>query len=292
MKTHIRKRPALPLNALRAFEAAARLGRATAAADELGVTHGAVSRQIAHLEEALSLDLWGGTRSRPELTEAGRQLSAVLTDAFDRIDHGIRAVRADDDGVLHVACLSSFAVRFLIPRLHRFNERHPQIDVQISTTNLESGDRRQRFDLAITVVDGKKAMLATDCLLLRERIGVVTSPQRVAKLPLRRLTTRTRSDAWAQWEALGGKPGDLSISKSMLEFEHYHFAIQAASSGLGACVVPWHLVADDVKDGRLAAPNPFLETGYCYVLCRAGRSGRSADYFADWLRTELDELPV
>lgn len=290
MKSHIRRRRSTPLNALRAFESAARLGRGTAAADELGVTHGAVSRQIAHLEDVLSVDLWTGPRSRPELTDAGRQLALVLTDAFDRIDHAVRSVTGAADGRLHIACLSSFAVRFLIPRLHRFDEKQAGIDIQISTSNLETRNRNAHCDLVITVIDSVTEKRAADVILLRERIGVVMAPRQIKQQPPRRLISRTRPDAWAQWLACGGTLDGLRVSKAVREFDHYHFAIQAASSGLGVCVAPWHLVADDVKAGGLVAPAPFVQTGYCYVLRPSRTLARGAGRFVEWLRAELEHL--
>ena len=99
------RRKILPLNALRAFEAAARLGRLTVAAEELGVTHGAVSRQVRQLESFLGVDLFGGPRSKPELTQAGQSLAPLLTAALDQIDNAVRTVLAEEEGLLQVACL-------------------------------------------------------------------------------------------------------------------------------------------------------------------------------------------
>src|ERR1041384_5845807 len=92
------------LNALLAFESAGRLGRMTLAGHELGVTHGAVSRQVAHLEEGLGAALFEGPKNRPALTPAGRALLAELTAGFDRIEAGVRAVAAERAGALDVSC--------------------------------------------------------------------------------------------------------------------------------------------------------------------------------------------
>src|SRR3954471_2360156 len=99
------RRKNLPLNALRAFEAAARLGRLTIAAEELGVTHGAVSRQVRQLESVLGIELFGGPRSKPELTAAGQSLDALLTAAHDQIGNAVRTVLAEEEGLLQVGCL-------------------------------------------------------------------------------------------------------------------------------------------------------------------------------------------
>src|SRR5262249_29696517 len=124
-RTHMKR--ALPLNALRAFEAAARHGRMTAAAAELHVTHGAVSRQVRHLEAVLGVRLFEGPKSRLTLTEAGRNLLPRLTAAFGEIEAAVDAVADRDEGPLDVSCTSTFAMRWLLPRLHRFNARHPAV---------------------------------------------------------------------------------------------------------------------------------------------------------------------
>ena len=174
------RRQPLPLNALRAFEAAARLGRLTAAASELGVTHGAISRQVKHLEAYLGVDLIAGSRSRPELTDAGSALLAAMTPALDRIDDAVRSLKANDDGVLHVGCLSSFAVRWLIPRLHRFAEANPGIDVRLGTSFETHTGVRGAFDLVITVLQRDDPIRMTDRLLFQERIGIVDRPRSAA----------------------------------------------------------------------------------------------------------------
>src|SRR3954469_217556 len=158
------KRKNLPLNALRAFEAAARLGRLTVAAEELGVTHGAVSRHVRQLESVLGVELFGGPRSRPELTAAGQSLAPVLTAALDQIDNAVRSVLAEEEGLLQVACLSTLAMRWLIPRLHRFTQAHPGIDVRLSTDKEHIDPQRGTFDLVITVIDGRRfSAHATPC---------------------------------------------------------------------------------------------------------------------------------
>lgn len=119
----VRRLPSL--NALRAFEAAGRHGRMSQAADELNVTHSAVSRQVQLLEEALGVSLFEGPRNALRLTEAGRTLVPGLTGAFDQIDTAVRLVADTEDGPLDVSCLGTFTMRWLIPRLHRFQVEYP-----------------------------------------------------------------------------------------------------------------------------------------------------------------------
>jgi molybdenum-dependent DNA-binding transcriptional regulator ModE len=113
---HMDRRQKLPLAALRAFEATARHGRFTAAAEELGVTHGAISKHVSQLEEHIGVPLFEGVRNRPQLTEEGRIFSAALTGAFDQIEDAVRMILKRDIDMLDVACLSTLAMRWLDPK--------------------------------------------------------------------------------------------------------------------------------------------------------------------------------
>jgi DNA-binding transcriptional LysR family regulator len=287
------RRKALPLNALRAFEAAGRLGRVTAAADELAVTHGAVSRQVRQLEDFLGVELFEGQRSRI-LTTAGETLLPALTSALDQIDAAVRTVIDEEDGILDVACYSTFAMRWLIPRLHRFHSTHPGIDIRLSTDDRRTDLARGRFDLAVTAVDETEKSDATDVALFPERLGVVLAPSLVPKKrPVRikdiarlpKLATRTRPNAWTLWQTSVG--AELSLAKPAAEYEHYYFAIEAAASGLGACVVPLHLVAADLKTGRLIAPFGFIESGYRYIARQQRLQNKKSIRFCTWLQREV-----
>src|SRR4051794_27441301 len=176
----MKRRKALPLNSLRAFEAAARLGRITAAADELAVTHGAVSRQVSQLEAFLGLDLFEGPRSRPVLTPSGATLLLSLTPALDQIDAVVRTIMDEAGGVLDVACLSTFAMRWLIPRLHHFQNMYPAIDVRLSTDAGRIHASRGRCDLEILAVDRTAKVAVGDVLLFVERLGAVVAPSLVS----------------------------------------------------------------------------------------------------------------
>ncbi len=124
-----------PLNALKAFEAAARHESFTKAAEELCVTQGAVSHQVKALEDTLSLKLFNRERQRLIITEAGRDYLAVLRDAFDRIALGTaRVVQRQSSGVLTVSTSPDFAAKWLVNRLGRFAEAHPDIDLRVSAT--------------------------------------------------------------------------------------------------------------------------------------------------------------
>ncbi len=282
------KRRQLPLTSLRAFEVAGRLGRMSAAADELGVTHGAISRQIRDLELVLGLPLFEGSRRAPQLTEQGLALLPALTGALDAMEDAIHRLLARQEGVVEVRCLGSFMMRWLIPRLVGFQEAHPQIDLRLAALEVGQAGHFAPLDLNITVLEAGVKPAGKFIELFPERLGVVLAPQLLAGVaePLQllaqvpRLTTRTRPDAWESWEKLTASPPSADEGRM---FPHYYFTLEAAISGLGASVAPEHLVRDDLRAGRLVAPFGFIESGLRYVAVLGARSRAPVRLFADWL---------
>src|SRR5260221_2720709 len=145
-----------PLNALRAFEAAARSESFTRAAEELCVTHGAVSHQVKALEATLGIKLFNRERQRLVITDDGREYLAVVRDALDRIAVGTeRVVQRQKSGALTVSTSPDFAAKWLVHRLGRFAESHPEIDLQVSATAPHVDFAREDVDLAVRHGDGK-----------------------------------------------------------------------------------------------------------------------------------------
>jgi DNA-binding transcriptional LysR family regulator len=291
-----------PLAALRAFEAAARLGRMTAAADELSVTPGAISRQVRQLEQHLGVPLFDGSKARPTLTPAARVLQPVLTTAFAHIAEAVREIGDGGRGPLDVACFSTFTVKWLIPRLFDFQARHPGIEVRLRTTaDTGAGAGPAHCDVSITAEEPGAARGAPACLrLFPEHLGPVLSPALAGRVALRQpadlaapalqplaLHTRTRRNAWAMWAAATGAPVPAAPPAGP-EFEHYYFTLEAAVRGLGVAVAPWHLVLDDVRAGRLVAPLGFAASGYDYVLRRRAGAHPRLDVFCAWLQAQAE----
>jgi LysR family glycine cleavage system transcriptional activator len=286
------------LNALRAFEAAARHGRMTRAAEELAVTHGAVSRQVRHLEQVLGVALFEGPKNRLALTEAGRALLPYLTEGFDRIESGIRAVADEADGTLDVSCLGTFTMRWLIPRLDRFHAAHPGIEVRLSASDAPVDFARGRYDVAIRVSDHAFPESAIVTELFAEHVGPVLAPALAQRLALREprdlaaaplLHTRTRPNAWRDWAMrVGWQQPDLQGRA----FEHFYFMLEAATAGLGAALAPWPLVIDDIGAGRLVAPFGFVPSGLSYVAVRRARRSRKAEAFCVWAEREGRATPA
>lgn len=289
-----------PLAALRAFEAAARLGRMTAAADELCVSPGAVSRQVRQLEQHLGLPLFAGTKARPTLTAAARTLQPALTQAFEQIHEAVRSLGDAHEGPLDVACFSTFTVKWLIPRLFDFHAHHPGIEVRLRTTDTGTDAAREGCDLLITAIthDSGEALADNETFLplFAEYLGPVMSPamagrlqqpEDLASLPL--LHTRGRRDAWDLWAASMDIAAPAAAGPV---YEHYYFTLEAALRGLGAAVAPWHLVMDDVQAGRLLAPFGFTASGYRYLALRRSTAAQTRlDIFCNWLQAQARAMP-
>ncbi len=282
------------LNALRAFEAAGRLGRMTLAADELNVTHSAVSRQIQHLEDVLGVPLFEGPKNRLRLTEAGTTLLSGLNAAFDQIDTSVRAVADTGDGALDVSCPGTFTMRWLIPRLYRFQAEYPDIEVRLTASSRPVDFARDSFDVAIRVGAAPWPAGAEVIPLFPEQTGPVLSPSLAETVGPRftgaaRLHTRSRLRAWGDWLARSGVAAEAG---GRVEYEHFYFMLEAANAGLGVCVVPWPYVTDDIRFGRLVAPRGFLESGHEYVALRRARRNRKSSLFCEWLEKEARAFAV
>ena len=274
---------ALPsLNALRAFEAMARTGSATLAAAELNVTHSAVSRQVKALEAALGVRLFEGPKHRLILTPQGRTLLAGLTDSFDGMAAAVRRVR--DRNVVRLAVHPSLAVKWLVPRLAAFEARHPEVTLLLSELEL-SALRQRGADLALRYLDADQVDDPGVDALALNKIGLVCSPGMAKRLHhAPRLTTRTREHAWSQWETLSGHVAPGGRNRTLA---HLHMVVDAAVAGLGAAILPWAIVEDEMQAGRLAAPFGFVpDGGVLAVIRQPGEATRSERAVLRWLTAQ------
>lgn len=283
MFENLTPRGSLPsLNGLRAFEAMGRTGSATLAGAELHVTHSAVSRQVKALEATLGVRLFEGPKHRLRLTEAGRPLLAGLTSGFDALAAAVRQVRERE--TVHLAVHPSLAVKWLVPRLADFEARHPE--VALSLSELDAHALRQRgADLALRYVDADQLNDPGLEPLAENRIGLVCAPRLVETLATApRLTTRTRENAWTDWEVATGQPPPTGRNRTLA---HLHVVVDAAVQGLGAAVLPWALVEDEVAAGRLAAPSGFVPDGGMLAVIRGrGEPSRSERAVLRWLKEQ------
>ena len=277
------------LNALRAFEAMARTGRVTLAAEELYVTHSAVSRQVKALERALGVRLFSGPKNRLELTARGRELLPALTEAFDQIATAVRCTRVGGED-LHVAVNASISVKWLIPRLAGFQAAHPEVRLHLS--ELASHATSHRGAQAVVRIVPTSRLSDPHCTpFIRNALGAVMSPDLPTQDPLaaRRLSAATHPEAWAIFAELAGVELPLAHESP---FAHVHFAMDAAIAGLGAAVVSWPLCVAEIMAGRLTAPLGFRRSESAFALLSApGTESRALDRFRDWLVAEGAKTP-
>lgn len=284
-----------PLNALKAFEAAARSESFTRAAEELNVTQGAVSHQVKALEDTLGLKLFKRERQRLVLTEAGRDYLAVVRDALDRIALGTeRLLQRQSGGALTVSTSPDFAAKWLVNRLGRFAEKHPDIDLRVSASTQYVDFAREDVDVAIRHGHGNWPGLDV-VRLYSERLFPVCSPKLVAgrnritiaadllKFPLLRLEDAKN---WTRlFEAAGVKqpvgPGPVLNRASML--------IDAAIDGQGIALARTALAAWDLINGRLVRPTEAslrMANTYWIVCPKAASNVPKIATFRNWVLSE------
>ena len=285
----------LSLNALRAFEATARLRSFSAAATELSVTHGAVSRHIRMLEDSLGLQLLKRSAHGTEPTAQGQRMADGLSRAFYLIQSTVEQVKP---GPLTLSCSESIMMYWLIPRLARFQEANPEVELRFNMSYGPVDFARDNIGVAIRLssIDPPKEAICTE--VGTEWIGPVCAPQYLRNLRLtsaadlaraRLMVSRTRPHAWADWAQCCAQDADnLTIDDS---FDHFYLLIQAAKCGLGLANVPRMLVRDDLSNGALVAPLGFAPGRNKLVLWVAPHLSRRADTvkLVDWLTDELRE---
>ncbi|QXH56664.1 LysR family transcriptional regulator [Pseudomonas maumuensis] len=287
-----------PLNALRAFEATARLNSVSQAAEALHVTHGAVSRQIKVLEEHLGVALFVKDGRGVKLTDAGVRLRDASFEAFDRL-RGVCAElsRDADEAPFVLGCSGSLLARWFIPRLGRLKADLPELRLHLSAGEGDLDPRRPGLDALLVYAEPPWPADMQVHVLAEERIGPVMSPRfedfdrlkaspAVALQHVAVLHTTSRPQAWPTWARQHGlAPETLKYGQA---FEHLYYLLEAAVAGLGVAIAPQPLVADDLKAGRLAAPWGFSPTNAALALWvpRRAADGR-AEQLAQWLRQEL-----
>jgi DNA-binding transcriptional LysR family regulator len=289
-------KPVVPsLNALRAFEATARRRSMTLAAEELCVTHGAVSRQIKSLEAALGMALLTrGVRS-VEPTPEGLHLAEGLAASFSLIQATIEHVRPSP---LVLSCSSSIAMCWLIPRISGFYQQNPDIEINLDLNYDKVDFARQNISVAIRVSTIEYPPNALIRGLGTEWIGPVCSPEYLASTKLERpadlsqallLFAKTRPNAWADW--LAASENERVALKPQRSFEHFYLMIQAAAFGLGVAVVPHLLAIDDLQSGRVVAPFGFVPGPRQLFLWIAPHLGSRKDVKAleRWLTREMQD---
>ncbi|MEO1538234.1 MAG: LysR family transcriptional regulator [Pseudomonadota bacterium] len=262
------RRSDLPyLDDLRAFEAVARLGSVRAAAQEMSLTHAAISRRVKRLSETVQAPLFQKAGRGLLLTEAGVQLHDTTRRCFDDLGRTVTEIRKHNvsaNGAVLLSCERSVAMRWLIPRLSQFQDANPEVVVHLSVGggSLDAGSVRptlalRRLDFAVT-----NDWSVTP--LFKETVGPVMAPAMLPRFlngDYVALGSKTRPDAWDAW--LAANP-DISRPESRRMFDHHFLSVEASSSGLGVAMSPHILAADDIGRGRLIAPMGFDADGSEY----------------------------
>lgn len=290
-----------PLHALRAFEAAARLESFAQAAEELAVTPGAVSRQIAALEAELQVRLFERAHRRVRLTRSGLKLRDEVTASFLRLAEAVEGVRRGGRSAhrLRVSAPPAFSLRWLIPRLPAFQAAHPAVDVGLTTSVAPPDFESGAYDLAVRRYDrapagGQHAVALFDELsipvchpdLVRGRPLPLDWPALLRMARLVRVAGEPRG--WPKWARAWRC--DMAAAR-LLDVELTYLAVQAALEGLGVALLPLALVADDIARGALVAPlgpKRIDASTYFVVAAHAPKRGSAAARMVDWLRREGD----
>lgn len=281
--------------ALQAFEAVARHRSITAAAAELGVTQSAVSHQIRHLTEDIGEKLIVRSGRHIELSTAGQSLAERLHTAFKQIEQSIDDVVGGRPDVLRLAVCSSFAPGWLISRLSRFYNAHPDIDLELRMYAQDPALTDEVADAFVTSfpkAPGFRAMhLQSEYLVaVRPAVNGMAVP---GKLPL--VTTclppnETPGEDWRQFCAVADLPAVSFLEGPRLRVSHYVLALEMVRQGLGMALVPDFLAQEDINLGKVALFHPAkLPTGEDYYLCikSSRRSERALRLLELWFKTEL-----
>jgi LysR family transcriptional regulator, glycine cleavage system transcriptional activator len=292
-----------PLNSLRAFEAAARLGSFTAASRELRVTASAISQQVLVLERFLGARLFKRLPRGLVLTATGRTYLPELTAGLDGLAEATRRLRSGDvGGLLCVTTLPAFATGWLLPRLHRFRERYPRIELVLRTDRAVLDFRKEDLDLAIRFTARATTGDLRAVALLDEELFPVASPALVsparlplqladlAELPLLHDTDASPNQPWMGWRDWFEREGlDVSVALRGMRFSDSSVMIGAAIAGLGVAIgrsphIEGHLARGQLV--RLTTSSWKAEWSYHLVGPAASFARPNVKAFVGWALEE------
>lgn len=290
-----------PLNALRAFESAARNSSFTHAATELCVSQGAISRHVATLEQWLDVKLFIRMNRGIELTRQGRMYFESVKSALDEIELTTRQLkRSPDTDRLRLKLPPTFAMRWLVPRLARFHAKFPGMDVQITTSHQPADFDREDIDISIyswaepPTGPGHQHLFGETLLLVCAPGYLNNAPQLEQASDLSKhvlLCSLNRPFDWPTW--LEGAKANQIDGNSGLKFENAALAYQATADELGVMVAQLAFVQEDLKSGRLVSPLPFsisTHRGY-FLSSHPGRiKPKRVTEFEEWIANEVANL--
>lgn len=291
------KRPLPPLSTLRAFDAVARSGSVTKAAEELGRTHGAISKQLRALQEDIGGPLFDKVGTGVRLNERGRQLAATVGEALNLLSDGYTKITGDTrmPGI-HVACSATFAMCWLVPRMSGFSRAHPDVRIRLSMTSAREMREEADADLillwdrhayspeeqarAIRIADVHFGLVcAPDYSLERDAKGRLAAPCLIVH--------EHTSQAWDAWH----RQTNLRLTtRKVVSFPHTHLCIEAAMAGMGVALVDRRLVGSELAQKKLVAKFGFtnFEPGFAAIPSNRKPMTPQTQVFLDWLTSALN----
>jgi LysR family glycine cleavage system transcriptional activator len=291
------------LRALTAFEAAARLGSFRLAAGELGITRSAVSHQVKALEQRLGIQFFRRDARRAELTQAGHIYYPAIREAFDQIETQTRALRPTvNDNELTIQVYFTVALKWLIPRLHDFERRYPDMKVRLSTSYFDWDFDEKHVDAGIILARYKspqhyyrplfRSLLTPVCAPeLMKGPNAIKTPQDLKKHKL--LYVYTAEEDWHLWFEAAGVKG-LKLS-DRLAVDSYILAQEAALEGRGVAMTIGPFATEEIKSGRLVQPFPLLvphRHQWQFACNSEHRMKPKIKRFEDWLVKQIAADPT
>lgn len=286
-----------PLAAVRVFEAAARLGNFTRAAEELGMTQAAVSYQIKAIEERVGAPLFHRVRRQVSLTEAGRRIAPLVSGAFDSLDDAFAIARSESESVLTISCSNTFAANWLAPRLGSFQMDKPGLAVRLRTDDAIVDFAHEDVDVAIRNSGTPWPGLVSH-FLMRVPITPVASPDFVARFgpidsldQLMRLPRLSPDDVWWRyWHSeVSGSDADPAPVRGV-RLDSQVMEGNAAMAGQGIAILNAALWTREIAAGRLVRLLPLVAFGrrhYWLVYPEARRNAAKVKAFRAWLESEM-----
>jgi DNA-binding transcriptional LysR family regulator len=279
-----------PLNALRAFEAAGRHQSFSKSADELNVSHAAVSRHVRGLEKRLGVQLFKNIARGVELTEAGRRYLENITPAFDHISEATETVRHRADGTLSISCEPTFAIKWLMPRLGEFQKLFPETEVTLVTETRFADVANNEFDVGIRCCSKGSDHLGFDVISTAPYYPYASlehpapeAPEEFLEYPLLHWDT---GQVWNNWFLEAGVAG-VNLHRSPRPFNST-LAIEGAIAGQGVVLASPELVVNEVESGRLRRLSAIGSRfkGYFLVYSKGARRRKSVEAFCRWFIDE------
>jgi len=285
----------IPLNAIRAIEIVARRGALAPAAEELGVTPGAVSQHLRRAEERLGIELFERTPQGLRPTPALKTALPQLTAGFNALADGLAGLKGSDERVLTLTVGSVFASRWLIWRIAKFNRLHPEIEVRLVVTGTMIDLAHSDIDAGIRFGRGVWPGVTSE-LVGGVRYGPVAAPPVAALLKtpedLRRVPLIRDTASMLPWEPWFAVAGIDPIPQTGPRYDDPTLAFDAAISEQGVLMAVEMMSADPVSDGRLVRPFPQVvesDVGYWLITAAGRRVPKKVRAFREWLRTEVPD---